>query len=325
MKTIFFALCMITITMSGLAQSHQSIFKQLTDLYADKDGFSASQISNDMFDLYLKKRNIEKESPVSEALEKLDNIIVVSQSKISRGAALVRGGYITPETANEKENKEDNELHQLVLDHYKSNNYTMLKTEKRMGEDVKVYLKKNGESVESLALVTNSSVSTNLVELQCDIDLQAVAQLGETLNLRGLENLYKIDNSSSGISRAYGIRNSGEFFTQERINEMIARQKELAEKNNQLTEEQRAKIEERAREMELKQKEMAEKYRQLAETYGRQPIFLSAPGDTNTVYYLNGKKVKAKEIKELDKSTIKTIEVKGDEKNGKTKITIRTK
>ncbi len=70
----------------------------------------------------------------------------------------------------------------------------MFKTEKRMGEDVKVFLKKNQDKIKSLALITNSSASTNLVELNGDIDLSTVAELNNTLNLRGLENLYKIND-----------------------------------------------------------------------------------------------------------------------------------
>ena len=71
---------------------------------------------------------------------------------------------------------------------------------------------------------------------------------------------------------------------------------------------------------------MAEKYREMAEKYQRQPIFLNYPGDTSTVYYINGKKVKADEIKKLGKDEIKSIEVKKAEKEDeKTTIKIKTK
>ena len=91
-----------------------------------------------------------------------------------------------------------------------------------MGEDVKVYLKKNQDKIESLALVTNSSVSTSLVELQGDIDLKTVSELNQALNLRGLENLYKIDNSSTS---EYGFfTGRRELFSEQRIEEMVARQ-----------------------------------------------------------------------------------------------------
>jgi hypothetical protein len=85
-------------------------------------------------------------------------------------------------------------------------------------------------------------------------------------------------------------------------------------------------IEERARAQAEKQMQMAEKYREMAEKYQREPIFLNYPGDTNSVYFINGKKAKAKEIKELDKEQIESIEITKPKKtNDKTTIKIKTK
>ena len=323
MKRIILFALVIVLSIPTLAQQNGSLFNNLTNQYANTDGFSASQISRDMFDLYLKKKNIEKDSPLSKALEDLDNILVVSQGKFGRPARIVRGGYISPDEKADEESEENNLLHNQILEHYKSAGYTLLKTEKQMGEDVKVYLKKNAGIVESLALITNSSVSTNLIELQGDIDLKTVSELSSVLNLRGLENLYKIENSGSSFARSYGVASA---VSAERIEEMALRQKELYEKQHKLTAEQRENIEEQARQMAEKQVQMAEKYRQMAETYGRQPIFLSEPGDTNTVYYLNGKKVKADKIKELEKDKIESVEInKGKKEGDKTTIRLKTK
>lgn len=266
-----------------------------------------------MFDLYIKKRNLEETSPVFDALKKLDYITVVSQSKFF-------GNALQP--AVEKETNEvKNMLHESILDHYRKNGYTLFKTEKRLGEDVKVYLMKNQDKIVSLALITNSTSATNLVELQGDIDLKTVAELSKAMNLKGLENLYKLDNNNSWVYGTPGVAVS-----QEKIEEMVARQREQFERQRNLTDEQRAAIEDQARAAAEKQLLMAEKYRELAGKYGREPIFLNYPGDTNTVYYIDGKKVKAKEIKELDKEKIESVEIKKAEKaNDKTTIKIKTK
>ena len=69
-----------------------------------------------------------------------------------------------------------------------------------------------------------------------------------------------------------------------------------------------------------------EKNSQVAEKYGRQPIFLSTPGDTSTVYFINGKKVKAEDVKtKLKKEEIEQITKKHNDKSGKTEIKIKTK
>jgi hypothetical protein len=326
MKRIILLLLVAIFWLPTLAQQGSNLFEQLTDKYGDKEGFSASQISSEMFDLYLKKRNIDEESPVFEALKKLDNILVISQSDIT-GVPYRRGVYSSGTASGEKtdNNKTDeaNEIHKEILNHYKSNNYTLFKTEKRMGEDVKVYLNKSNDKIVSLALITSSSVSTNLVELKGDIDLKTVSELNQALNLRGLENLYKIDNSSNSF---FGYSVGRGAYSEERIEEMVARQRAMAEKQAELTEEQQAQFEDQARQMAEKQMQMAEKYREMAEKYQREPIFLSSPGDTNTVYYLDGKKVKAKDIKKIDKDKIESVKIEKDEKDqDKTTIRITSK
>ena len=305
----------------ALAQNTDNFFKELTDKYAEEDGFSASMITKDMFNLYLKKKNVDEPSPVYEALKNLDKILVVSQSNF--GAVVKTGTSVSQEVSGNKETDND-KLYKTVSDHYKSGNYTLFKTEKRMGEDVKVYLLKNQDKINSIVLITHSQASTNLVELQGDIDLTTVSELNKALNLRGLENLYKLN--SSGRNTYFGYTTgTNTYFPQEKIEAMVARQRELVERQRVLSDEQRQKFEEQARLQAEKQMEMSEKMRQMAERYQRQPILLNYPGDS-TIYYLNGKEVDAQVIKELDQDDIKAIEVnKGDKKNNKTIVRFKTK
>lgn len=313
MKQIIIILLVAVLTIPATAQQTKNLFDELTGKYADQEGFSASMLTRDMFDLYIKKRNLDETSPVFDALKKLDYITVIAQSKFFTEALLA--GTVKPNSENK------NVIHETILEHYRKNGYTLFKTEKRLGEDVKVFLMKNQDKIVSLALVTNSESSTNLVELQGDIDLKTVAELNKAMNLKGLENLYKLDNNNSGV---YGI--SGNIIFPERIEELAARQREMFERQTFITDEQRAAIEDQARASAEKQMQMAEKYREMAEKYGREPIFLNYPGDTNTVYYIDGKKVKAKEIKDLDKGKIESVEIKKPEKvNDKTTIRIKTK
>lgn len=313
MKTIMLIFTICVLSFTGWAQ--QDLFGELTEKFADKDGFSASRITSDMFDLYIKKRNIDEQSPVFDALKNLDNILVVSQTGVFRGGISTAGKTKTDDMAGE--------IHQAILEYYKKNNFTLLKTEKQMGEDVKVYLKKNQDKIESLALVTHSQVATNLVELQGDIDLSTVSKLNQALNLRGLENLYKINNQGAG---AFYVNSPGSAWSQEHIEEMVARQRKLAERQHHLSEEQRQKIEEQAQIMVEKQREMEEKHRELAEKYKRYPILLNYPGDANTVYFLNGKKVDTEALKKIRSDDIESIEVIKSKKEGEeTTIKIKTK
>ncbi|WP_297092089.1 DUF4252 domain-containing protein [uncultured Draconibacterium sp.] len=319
MKKLVLMVLVIGISLPVLAQQSQSFFEQLTEKYAEQDGFSASLLSSDMFELYLRKKNIDEDSELAEALENLDNIMVVSQSKFG----LHSTGFFEGDNKPAKQPTAGTaELHQEILAHYKKSAYSLLKTEKRMGEDVKVYLKRDDEVITALALVTKSNSATNLVELSGNIDLSNVAYLNKALNLRGLENLYKIDNSRSGFFSG-GSTYQPYHFDEEQIAEMEARALEMAEKAR-LSDEQIAEIEKQAQIQFEKQREMAEKYREMAEKYGRQPIFLSTPGDTNTVYFIDGKQVKSKEVKDLLKRS-EIEQLSKTEEDGKTVIKITTK
>lgn len=312
MKTLFIIVALSVLTVSGWAQN--ALFESLTDKFSKKDGFSASQISKDMFDLYLKKRNIEENSPVYEALKNLDNILVVSQTS--------QAEWRKSKTEPAEMNSDVNDIHQAMINHYTRNKYTLFKTEKQMGEDVKVFLKKNSEIVAALAVVTNSGWAANLIELQGNIDLSTVSQLNQVLNLRGLENLYKINNTSF-----LGVPVPPTPMTEEHIQEMMEKHREIIEKQQFLTEKQRKEIETRAFEMAEKQRALSEKHKELAEKYGRQPIFLSNPGD-NTIFYIDGKEADAEEVKALSPDTIESVEVNKDPKsagNSTIRITTRKK
>ncbi len=318
MKRIIIYVFIFVSSLPALAQNNVSFFEQLTNQYSDKEGFSASMITKDMFDLYLKKKNVDRESPAFEAIKNLTKIMVVSQSNLNS-----TWSTFTRDEKPEKKEKDppSDELNQKILTHYKNGEYTLLKTEKRMGEEVKVYLKRAQDKIVSLAVLTISSVNTSLVELQGDINLAAVADLNNALNLRGLENLYKINNSSNVVY--FGQNNV--YIPKGKIEEMAAHQKELLERQQSFSDEQRAKYQEQIGVQEYRQLEMAQKYREMADRYQRRPIFLNYPGDS-TIYYLNGKKVNVDEIKELDNSKIKTMEINKAEKEGdKTTIRIKTK
>ena len=321
MKKLILIIVLLGTIVSVKAQDSQAFFDQMTQKYAESDGFSASMLTRDMFDLYLKKKDLDESSEVAAALKNLDNILVLSQSGYSfpfiagPEKEIDKDAY-QAKLDNQKAKRET--MHKEILDHYKQKNYSLFKTEKRMGEDIKVYLKKNNGKISSLALITHSNASTNVVELDGDIDLSTVASLNKAMNLKGLENLYKLDNKSP-----YGAYVP--YMDEQRVEQMAARAKEMAERQAVLSKEQLERIEEQAEMQAQRQMEMADRYREMAEKYGRQPIFLNYPGDS-TIYYLNGKKVTIDEIKDLDKESIKSVQVTNSDKKGeKTEVRISTK
>jgi hypothetical protein len=294
MKTI---LLLFSLSLSVAAFS-QGLFTTLTGKFGDKEGFSATNLSKDMFDLYLKKKQIEPNSPVYETLKKLDNILVVSYTNLPHES-----------TTPDKTTESVSDVQKTVLDFYNGQKFTLFKTENRNGEDLKVFLKKNGEKVNSLALVSSHSTTRfTLVELTGDVDLSGISDLNKAMNLKGLENLYKINGQQDnfGLWQRYP---EGLSFSAEQQEEMQKNLQQAYEDMNKLKTEKMTEWKLQNKEMLEKQKEMAERYREMGEKYGRSPIFLSAPGDTNMVYYIDGKKVNAQEIRKLNPDQIESIEI----------------
>ncbi|GAP69773.1 hypothetical protein BA6E_121224 [Bacteroidales bacterium 6E] len=313
MKTIILSICIL---ISALNLHAQDLFGSLTGKYANQEGFSATHLTNDLFDLYLKKKQVEPGSAVYETLKKLNRITVISQN--SFGAQENQGKMKETLSAVQDE----------IMNYYKDPAFSLLKTENRMGEVIKVYLKKNGDKVNTLSMVSSSPTRLTMVELSGDIDLTRVSDISGALNVRGLENLNKINGTSNtfvfqGVDMNQ-LEDQRIFWEQYSDNlkdlpypqmniEMLRRQKELTEKHNEMTE--------KHREIVIKQQELANKY-------GRQPIFLSTPGDTNVVYYINDKKVDSEKFKSINPEDIESVSVikaEQGKKNKKSEIRIITR
>ena len=312
MKTIVLSICIL---ISALNLHAQDLFGSLTGKYANQEGFSATHLTNDLFDLYLKKKQVEPGSAVYETLRKLNRITVISQNSFG-----------SPE--NQGKMKETlSAVQDEIVNYYKDPAFSLLKTENRMGEVIKVYLKKSGEKVSTLSMISSSPTRLTMVELAGDIDLSKVSDISGALNVRGLENLNKINGTSNtfvfqGMDMLNQLEDQHIFWEMnpENMENLSNMNIEMRIKNRELADKQR--------EMAEKHREMAEKQREMAIRYGRQPIFLSTPGDTNVVYFINDKKVDSEMIKSMNPEDIESVSVikaEQGKKNKKSEIRIITR
>jgi hypothetical protein len=310
MKTIsvmFFCLIL------SYAAFSQDLFKTLTDRYASLEGFGATNLTRDMFDLYLKKKQLEPNSPVFETIKKLDNILVVTYNGVPSGKDSVISAKIT-------------EIEKSLLNYYNGQSFILFKTENRHSEDLKVFLKKNGDKVNALSLISATPTRLTMIELKGDIELTSISEIDKALNIRGLENLYKINGQQDIFvnGQKFPLENFNYYYTysdQENLQKELQQKLEnlnmlngekmkmWADQKKDMDEKQQKLMAEKQKEMVVKQKEMAEKYLQMAEKYGRHPIFLSAPGDTNMIYYIDGKKVNVQEINKINSDQIESISI----------------
>lgn len=277
----------------------QTIFEELVDQYVDVEGFSAVQITNDMFDLYLKQKNIDSDDPVYEVLDDLDNMMVISQT-------------FTGDNDQVKE-----EMKTMIRDYYRENDYTLFKTEKNASSDLKIYIDKTDESITSMGLLSSNSFSVNLIEMNGNIDLSKIASLNKALNIRGLEQLQVFDNKKSPSNFYFNYEFELPDMSTYELSE--ERRREIQEHVQQAQEEMRKHQEE----MKIHQREMNLKQRELFEKYNKFPVIISGPDGEDAEYYVNGRKVDKDEIKELDPESIRSIEIDKKDESKKQKAQIK--
>lgn len=301
MKTIaIYIVAMMLVFPAGA----QTFFDEMVKKYVDVEGFSAVQLTNDMFGLYLKKKDIKPDDPVYKVLNDLDNMMVITQT--------FTGG---DSTSQEK-------LKTEIRNHYQKNGYSLFKTEKKANSDLKIYIsKKADEGVKSMGLLSSNSFSVNLIEMNGKIDLGKVATLSNALNIRGLEQLRAFDNSSAPNNFNFNYQFDVPDFRSFELSE--ERQKEIEEhmkKAQKVMESHQFKMLEN-------QKELGERQKEIFEKYQRYPIFFSGTGDKDAEYYLNGKKVDFDEVKKVMPDDIHSIEVikKDGSKQQKSQIKIQLK
>jgi len=269
----------------------QELFNSLVDKYSGQDGFSAVQLSKDMFDLYLKKKNISEKDPVFQVVDNLKNIWVITQIKGTEG----------------KNNLLKN-MQTEILDYYKKKGLSLFKTENKSGNDLKIYIEKNDKGISLLGLVNLSDLSLTMIEINGVIDLASIASLNKAFNIRGLDALRKIDDSNN-----YFVTPDLSTFQIPDIRFELSeeRRKEIEESVKKAQEE----IKHHQKEIQFQQQAKTENEKNFMERYNRFPIIIKG-NDNVADYYLNGVKVDKEKIMYLDPDSIEKIEVVNKDKNG---------
>jgi hypothetical protein len=301
MKTIaIYLVAMVLVLPAGA----QTFFDELVKKYVDVEGFSAVQLTNDMFGLYLKKKDIKADDPVYKVLDDLDNMMVITQTF----------------TGSDSTSKE--KLKTEIRNHYQGNGYSLFKTEKKPNSDLKIYIsKKADEGIKSMGLLSSNSFSVNLIEMNGKIDLGKVATLSNALNIRGLEQLRAFDNNSA----------PNNFYFNYQFDMPDLKGFELSEERQKEIEEHVKKAQEAMESHQFKmlenQKELGERQKEIFEKYHRHPIFFSGPGEKDAEYYVNGKKVDFDEVKKIMSDDVQSVEVikKDGSKREKSEIKIQLK
>ena len=171
MKRIAIALIVMMASLQGFAQN--DVISSLFEQYNDNPNFTKVSISSKMFELFTK---IDASDPddkaVLDAIGKLKGLKVIAADSIADS----RGVY------------------QDAVNRIQKKNYTELMSVKDGTEDMLFMIREKGSIIEELVMVAGGRKSFMVLSLYGEIDLSSISKLSKSMNVKGMEQLQKLDD-----------------------------------------------------------------------------------------------------------------------------------
>ena len=167
MKKIFLLIAVLVLCVSARSQSNA--IDELFEKYQDQDGFTSVFISGKM--LGMMSKIAENEGDKQNPFPKISSIRILTQDSAS---SLKLNFY------SEIAKKVDFSAYEELMVVRKSKEVT------------KFLVKKNGNSITELLLISGGEHNNSLISIRGDIDLKQLSELSKTT---GIEELEQIDNS----------------------------------------------------------------------------------------------------------------------------------
>jgi CII-binding regulator of phage lambda lysogenization HflD len=164
------ALAALMIVLNG-AFAQDAISKFFTK-YQDDESFTQVSVSGKMFSLFT---NMEADSPedkeVLEAISKLKGLRILGKQNTSDARTLYKEAFA------------------LIP----INEFEELMSVRDKDKDMKFYIKEKGGKISELLMVMGGTSDFMVLSLFGEIDLKQVSRLGKKMDVKGLENLEKIN------------------------------------------------------------------------------------------------------------------------------------
>lgn len=180
-RLIFLAATMLFLGSWQLA-SAQSPTDKIFKKYNGADGFTTIQISSELFGLFA---DIDADDPemkdMKMMMEQLEGIRILMYDLSEKGADL-------------DEYKEFRDaIGGLDLE-----GYSELMTVKESGQEVKFLVTKKGDRIGELLMLINEGEEAGFISITGNIDLNTVGKLSKSMNMKGMENLEKLEEKEDG-------------------------------------------------------------------------------------------------------------------------------
>jgi len=173
------AFAMVSMTSMTFAQSPTD---NLFDKYGAKDGFTTVHVTKELFSLFAEVAQDSNDPEMKELQEVINGLeyirVLMYDSKTETDGA--KGDPAVLEDFRKQ------------LSDVQLKNFTELMTVKESGETVKFMIRKEGKIIKELLLLINQQDEAGFISITGNIDLKSIAKLSKSMNIKGMENLEKI-------------------------------------------------------------------------------------------------------------------------------------
>ena len=173
------AIAMVSMTSMTFAQSPTD---NLFEKYGAKDGFTTVHVTKELFSLFA---DVAEESTDPETKE---------LKEVINGLEYIRVLMYDSNDSTEGKKGDPAVLQDFKkqLNDVQLKNFTELMTVKESGETVKFMIRKEGKIIKELLLLINQKDEAGFISISGNINLKSIAKLSKSMNIKGMENLERI-------------------------------------------------------------------------------------------------------------------------------------
>jgi ribosomal protein L12E/L44/L45/RPP1/RPP2 len=183
MKKLILTIAAIALVSLPFKTFAQSPTDNLFEKYGAKDGFTTVHVTKELFSLFAEVAQNSEDPDTKElqdVINGLDYIRVLM--------------YDSKDTNNEGPKSDPAVLKEFKaqLNDIQLKNFTELMTVKENNETVKFMIRKEGKNIKELLLLINQKDEAGFISITGNINLKSISKLSKSMNIKGMENLEKI-------------------------------------------------------------------------------------------------------------------------------------
>jgi hypothetical protein len=183
MKKLILMIAALVMVSLPLQTFSQSTTDALFEKYGAKDGFTTVHITKELFSLFGEIAEDAEGDDIDDLKEVVDGLEYIRILMYENSAD---NKYADETTLTSFKN----DLNDVQL-----KNFAELMTVREQDEVVKFMIRKDGKVIKELLLLINQDDEAGFISITGNINLKSIAKLSKTMDIKGLEQLQKMDES----------------------------------------------------------------------------------------------------------------------------------